>query len=208
MPIVIANPVLPQTFFDDFESYTLLQTLYLENTDYDSHPLQGSQSWTINTKNASQMLKITGSSNPTGLVTYNALPFANGRQRAKMIHSSDGIVDTSQQFGFVARYQDNNNFIYVEMDNTGNLLKIRERVISYSTISSVAFSPALDTDYYLEFIVNGATATATVYSDSGYTTVLATTSGTVAYTGSGEGGFYASNDTSVSYVDDYEILEL
>lgn len=208
MPIVIANPAQPQVFFDDFESYTLGQTLYLENTDYVAHPLQGSQTWTINTKNASKMLKITGATNPTGLVTYAALPFANGRQRSKIIISSDGIVDSTQQVGFVGRYQNDNNFIYVEMDNQSNLLRIRERVISYSTISSVAFSPTLDIDYYLEFILSGSTATATVYSDSGYSSVVATTSGTVAYTGSGEGGFYASNDSTVTYVDDYEILVL
>ncbi len=208
MPIVFAQPVQPQTFFDDFESYTINQPVYSENTDYVYHPLGGSQTWRIVSKNASQMLQLTAAVNTTGLVTYNALPFANGRQRSKMIISSDGIVDFTQQPGFVSRYQDNSNFMYAEIDNENNLLKITEKISSISTISSVGFSPVLDIDYYFEFIVNGSTATATLYSDSGYTTVLATTSGTVTYTGSGVGGFYSGSDSTITYIDDYEILVL
>ncbi len=212
MPIVSNTPfkiagVVPQVFTDDFESYTLGQTIYLENTDYTHLPYGGAMTYTsINGSLGSKVLLITGASgsgNRTAMV-YTPFNFSNGRLRARVVHSSAGIVDFTTKPGFICRHNNNNSYIYAEMDNETNLLRIVERNFG-DTVASVAFSPALDTNYYFEMIFSGTSVIATVYSDSGYSSVVATVNATVVQTGPGTAGVHSRNDSAKVEFDDLEI---
>jgi hypothetical protein len=208
MPIVIANPVQPLIFTDDFESYTTSATISSQNSDYTPENFNGGGNWisqTSITNGGDKVGRVNVSGNTRTMLTYNPWTFTDGRVRARIVHRSDGIADAFTRPGLICRKTNSTNYLAAYMANDTNLLTIQDYNGTVTT-ATASFSPSLDTNYWFELVFNGASATATVYSDSGYNTVLATVSKTVNKTGSGQAGLYAANDSSAAEHDDLEIV--
>ncbi len=102
------------------------------------------------------------------LTIYDNLTFKNGRVRAKV--ALDATGGTNTRGGIFARQITTIDYLSVYMEYGDQTLHIQAP--SYS--SSTPMTIVIGTDYYLEIVFNEDVITATAYSDSGYTTVLAT----------------------------------
>lgn len=203
MPIVFAKPVQPLVFFDDFESYAA-GDIPSQTANYTAENYNGGATWqrggTIN-----KVLVVNTSGDSRAIMQYNPWMFTNGRVRSRVVHSTAGIADNFTRPGLMCRLTNSTNYVAAYMANDTNQLVIDDFNGTLTSVNT-SFSPASDVAYYFELLFGGASVTATVYSDSGYSTVLATVGKTVNKTSAGTAGIFVKNDTSIAIFDDLEIV--
>lgn len=209
MPFIFkVPPMVSPTITDDFESYNNAQTIpVIQNPDYVAENFNGGATWLgfSSILGGNKVLYVTTSGNTRAIMRYNPWVFTNGRVRSVILHRSDGIVPNFTRPGFVCRKTATNNYISAYMENDNNRLIIDDYNVTTSK-TTVPFSPVSDVIYYFEMVFNGPSVTATIYSNPGYTTVLATvTNPSVTITNPGHAGLYVGNDTSIVEFDDMEI---
>lgn len=208
MPIVIANPDPAIVgFTDDFSSYSI-GTFPQVGDPYTVQHIGGVGGTTFDIVSGAKISAVAGGTGAAGdesSLLFLGAEYTDFTTRLKVTLVSGGGTGNYQP-GVLGRYTDGSNLMGVKLNKFNNDLKIADVSGGSATVATTAYTWAFDTPYYLELVVNGSSAIATVYSDAGYSTVLVTVSKTLNHLSAGKIGPFSSGDQSIAEFDDFVIV--
>lgn len=168
-------------FSDNFESYT-------------AGELTAQSNWAAGRGNATATV-VSGNYvsvvvNVDGLCSFHwddVGSQTDGLAQSEVVVSSSGHANC--QPGLIARYLDDNNFVWCALNNGFNNLTVGSLIAGVQSADTVAATWTRGQTYYVDFELSSGSATCRVYTDADRTTLYhQKTLSTGVYTGAGKWG--------------------